>query len=56
VWNWQRVPADHVLTVEQLLDIPRHLIRPDLYPPPSDPVTKRWLKSTNGRKQHGARA
>lgn len=54
VWNWKRVPAEHVLTVEQLLEIPRHLIRPDIYPPPSDPLTKRWLN--NGRSQHGARA
>jgi pyruvate kinase len=55
VWNWQRVPAEHVLTVEALLDIPRHKIRPDLYPPPQSPSTQRWL-TNNGRKQHGARA
>lgn len=59
VWNWQQVPAKHVLVVEQTLDIPRHLIRPDLYPPPYDyrqqaSRTKRWLNS-NGRKQDGAR-
>jgi pyruvate kinase len=53
VWNWHQVPAAHVLTVEKLLDIPRHRIRPDLYPPPSDPLTKRWL-TNNGRRQHGA--
>jgi hypothetical protein len=34
VWQWQQVPAKHVLNVEELLDIPRHLIRPDIYPPP----------------------
>lgn len=54
VWNWQRVPAEHVLRVEALLGIPRHLIRPDLYPPPYHPSTKRWLDGNNGRKQHGA--
>jgi hypothetical protein len=54
VWNWPQVPARHVLTVERVLEIPRHLIRPDLYPPPYHPQTKRWLN--NGRKQHGARA
>jgi pyruvate kinase len=55
VWNWHQVPPKHVLTIEQLLDIPRHRIRPDLYPPPSHASTKRWL-TNNGRKQHGARA
>lgn len=59
VWNWQRVPAEHVVTLELLLKIPRHQIRPDLYPYPSPPddLTKRWkqrLNSNNGRKQHGA--
>jgi DNA-binding transcriptional regulator YdaS (Cro superfamily) len=34
VWQWTQVPAQHVLNVEQLLGIPRHLIRPDIYPPP----------------------
>jgi pyruvate kinase len=51
VWRWQHVPARHVLTVEQLLDIPRHRIRPDLYPPPSHASTKRWL-TNNGRRIH----
>lgn len=55
VWNWDRVPAKHVLTVEELLKIPRHRIRPDLYPPPNDPQTRKWLTS-NRRKQHGVRA
>jgi DNA-binding transcriptional regulator YdaS (Cro superfamily) len=55
VWNWKRVPAQHVLTVEELLEIPRHRIRPDIYPPPSHPATKRWLNS-NGRRQHGGSA
>lgn len=55
IWQWQQVPAHHVLQVEQLLEIPRHKIRPDLYPPPSHPATKRW-RNRNGRKQHGARA
>jgi DNA-binding transcriptional regulator YdaS (Cro superfamily) len=54
VWNWQQVPAKHVLAVESALAIPRHLIRPDIYPPPYDPSTRRWLNS-NRRKQHGAR-
>jgi hypothetical protein len=55
VWRWQHVPARHVLTVEDVLNIPRHRIRPDLYPPPHHPATKRWL-ANNGRRQHGTRA
>lgn len=54
VWNWHQVPARHVLTIEQLLEIPRHRIRPDLYPPPSDARTRRWL--SNGRRLHVARS
>jgi DNA-binding transcriptional regulator YdaS (Cro superfamily) len=54
VWRWRKVPARHVLAVESLLGIPRHKIRPDIYPPPQDPSTKRWLK--NGRKQHDVNA
>jgi Bacterial toxin YdaS len=48
VWNWRRVPAEHVLVVAALLKIPRHQIRPDIYPPPRN--------SNNGRRLHGARA
>jgi DNA-binding transcriptional regulator YdaS (Cro superfamily) len=35
VWHWamvSKVPAERVHDVEQLLDLPRHKIRPDLYP------------------------
>jgi DNA-binding transcriptional regulator YdaS (Cro superfamily) len=46
IWQWRRVPAQHVLAVERLLKIPRYEIRPDIYPPP-----RRRLNS-NGRK-HG---
>jgi DNA-binding transcriptional regulator YdaS (Cro superfamily) len=55
VWRWPHVPAKHVLAVEALLDIPRHQIRPDLYPPPHDHSTKRWLNSSR-RRQHGGSA
>jgi hypothetical protein len=55
VWLWDQVPAKHVLRIEQLLEIPRHLIRSDIYPPPSDASTQRWL-ANNGRRQHGIRA
>lgn len=53
VWNWKRVPAEHVLTVEELLGIPRHRIRPDIYPPPHDHRTQRWLNSS--RRRNNAR-
>jgi hypothetical protein len=32
VFLWKQVPAPHVLKVEALSGIPRHLLRPDLYP------------------------
>jgi DNA-binding transcriptional regulator YdaS (Cro superfamily) len=37
VWGWihkkRRLPADRVLIVEARLGVPRHLLRPDIYPP-----------------------
>jgi DNA-binding transcriptional regulator YdaS (Cro superfamily) len=33
-WKQRRVPAERVLDVERVTDIPRHVLRPDLYPPP----------------------
>ena len=32
VSQWDRVPAEHVLTVERITGAPRHEIRPDIYP------------------------
>nr|WP_279360121.1 YdaS family helix-turn-helix protein [Methylobacterium indicum] len=32
--QWRRCPALRVLAVEQLSGVPRHKLRPDLYPPP----------------------
>jgi DNA-binding transcriptional regulator YdaS (Cro superfamily) len=36
VWRWlqtaKRLPAEYVLTVEAATGIPRHLLRPDIYP------------------------
>lgn len=31
-WRW--VPVMQVLTVERATGIPRHVLRPDVYPPP----------------------
>lgn len=33
--QWKRVPAERVLDVERITSIPRHELRPDLYPPPA---------------------
>lgn len=54
VWNWRRVPAAYVLTVERVLGIPRHLIRPDLYQPPYHPRTRKWLG--NGKAGRNGKA
>ena len=37
VWNWlnrdKRVPVDRVLAIEAAVGVPRHELRPDIYPP-----------------------
>ncbi len=35
VSQWQRVPAERVAELAALLDLPPHLLRPDLHPPPA---------------------
>lgn len=32
-WSKKRVPAERVLIVEKETGIPRHVLRPDIYPP-----------------------
>ena len=32
--QWVRVPVERVLDVERITGIPRHELRPDIYPPP----------------------
>lgn len=34
VSDWKRVPPGRVLTVEQVSGVPRHELRPDIFPPP----------------------
>lgn len=34
VLGWRRVPAERALAVEAITGIPRHKLRPDIYPPP----------------------
>ena len=36
--QWVRVPVMHVLKIEQLTGVPRHELRPDVYPPPNSPA------------------
>jgi DNA-binding transcriptional regulator YdaS (Cro superfamily) len=36
--NWEKVPAERVLPMEQATGISRHRIRPDLYPEPAPSV------------------
>jgi DNA-binding transcriptional regulator YdaS (Cro superfamily) len=31
--QWKQVPAQRVLQVERATGVPRHMLRPDLYPP-----------------------
>jgi DNA-binding transcriptional regulator YdaS (Cro superfamily) len=32
IQQWKRIPAERVLDVERITGIPRHKLRPDLYP------------------------
>jgi DNA-binding transcriptional regulator YdaS (Cro superfamily) len=34
--QWERVPAVRVLEIERLAGVPRHRLRPDIYPPPEE--------------------
>ena len=40
VWQWTQVPAEHVATVESVTGIPRHKLRPDLYPIAREALTE----------------
>jgi DNA-binding transcriptional regulator YdaS (Cro superfamily) len=37
IWNWlnrdSKVTAEYVLSIEKLTGVPRHELRPDIYPP-----------------------
>ena len=38
IWAWVeggKVPAERVIPLEMVIGVPRHLIRPDLYPAPT---------------------
>ncbi len=35
VSQWKRVPPERVLAVEAATGVARHILRPDIYPPPA---------------------
>ena len=35
VYQWDRIPIEHVLPIERLTGLPRHVQRPDIYPDPA---------------------
>jgi len=50
-YAWKKVPSHRVLDVEKITGIPRHKLRPDLYPPPSArKKSSRIRRSRNGGK------
>lgn len=52
VAKWKRVPAERVLAVERISGIARHLLRPDIYPPPpSDNGVEERLASLPPRRK-----
>ncbi len=38
--QWSEVPPRRVLTIEQKFNVPRWILRPDYYPPPTDDVAE----------------
>ncbi|MDZ7711734.1 MAG: Cro/CI family transcriptional regulator [Rhodovibrio sp.] len=32
IYAWSRIPVEHVFTIEQMSGVPRHTLRPDVYP------------------------
>lgn len=34
--QWAQTPVQHVLSIERLTGVPRHELRPDIYPPATD--------------------
>lgn len=53
VSQWENVPAFQVLAVEKATGVPRHELRPDLYPPPGNmpPRPGRIADETSGTRE-----
>ena len=49
--GWKRVPVERVLVIEKLTGVVKHVLRPDIYPPPAAKVSVRRKKARNGRKR-----
>lgn len=54
VWKWlqssKRIPAEHVLRVEAATHVPRHHLRPDIYPADLGP-SPRWHGVDSGERR-----
>jgi DNA-binding transcriptional regulator YdaS (Cro superfamily) len=31
--QWRQIPPEHVMKIEKLIEVPRRVLRPDIYPP-----------------------
>ena len=41
-WKTEGIPPNRVLAVESVTGIPRHVLRPDIYPPPAPDLPQVW--------------
>lgn len=49
IYNWQRIPAEYVLHVEELTGLDREIIRPDIFGPKTKKVRQKFpLSVDNG--------
>ena len=44
LYSWRLIPANRVIAIERVTGIPRHELRPDIYPPPAfgHPPSRRY--------------
>lgn len=43
IGQWKRVPQAHIDDFERIMGIPRHVLRPDVYKPPNEPDSARYV-------------
>lgn len=48
LWARGRIPAERVMAVEQATGLPRHELRPDLYPPAREAVAAASIEAQRG--------